>query len=101
MQSKLTRTRLGFDMSDHQLDIVVEPNRGWRWKDEDELDLGVEEGRIEPEHAEAIRAEGRHAVDEIEHNRGPFSDGCENWRPDPALPRPELSSDWDDVSMYS
>jgi hypothetical protein len=36
MQSKLTRTPLGFDLTDHQLDIVVEPDRNWRWKDQDE-----------------------------------------------------------------
>ena len=101
MQSKLTRTRLGFDIRDHQLDILVEPNRDWRWKDEDELDSCVEEGRIDPKHAKAIRAEGQRAVDEIERNEGPFSDGWENWHPDPMLLRPELSPDWDDLSMYS
>ncbi len=101
MQSKLTRTRLGFDIRDHQLDILVEPNGEWRWKDEDELDSCVEEGSIDPEHAKAIRAEGQRAVDEIEHNEGPFSDGWENWHPDPMLLRPELSPDWDDLSMYA
>ena len=47
MQSVLTRTRLGFDLRDHQPDIVIEPNRAWRWKDEDELDICVK-AAIEP-----------------------------------------------------
>lgn len=100
MQSKLNRTRLGFDFRDHQLDIVVEPDGAWRWKDENELELAVEDGRIEPVHARAIRAEGRRAVAEIERKGSPFSDGWEHWHPDPMLPHPELTPDWDDLSMY-
>ena len=101
MQSRLTRTPLGFDLRDHQLDILVEPNREWRWKDKDELDICVQDGRVSLEDAIAIRAEGQRAVEEIERNVGPFSAGWEGWHPDPKLPRPTLSSDWDDLSMYS
>ena len=101
MQSELTRTRLGFDLRDHQLDILVEPNREWRWKNEDELELCMLDGRVSAEDAEAIYAEGQRAVEEIEQNLGPFSAGWEDWHPDPKLPRPTLSPDWDDLSMYS
>ena len=93
MQSRLTRTPLGFDLRDHQLDILVEPNREWRWKDEDELDICVQDGRVSLEETKAIRAEGQRAVEEIEQNTGPFAAGWENWTPDPKLPRPTLSSD--------
>lgn len=101
MQSELTRTRLGFVLRDHQLDILVEPNREWRWKNEDELELCMQNGRVSAEDAEAIYAEGQRAVEEIEQNLGPFSAGWEDWHPDPKLPRPTLSPDWDDLSMYS
>ncbi len=101
MQSKLMRTRFGFDIRDHQLDILVEPNRKWRWKDQEELDICVEDGRIDSAQANDIRAEGRLAVTEIENDEGPFSDGWEDWHPNPTFPRPELTSDWDDLSMYS
>ena len=46
MQSKPRRTRLGFDIRDHQLDILVEPDRKWRWKDTEELDRCVVDGGI-------------------------------------------------------
>ncbi len=101
MQSNLVCTGLGFDIRDHSLDILVEPDREWRWKDEEELDICVEDGRIEPTHAKDIRAEGLRAVAEIESNEGPFSEGWEDWYPDPTFPRPELTSDWNDLSMYS
>ena len=101
MQSRLTRTPLGFDLRDHQLDILVEPNREWRWKDEEELDICVEQGRIGPDQAKAIRAEAQRAVEEIEKDEGPFAAGLVSWTPEPRLPRPTMSPDWDDLSMYS
>ena len=100
LQSKLRRTRLGFDIRDHQLDIIVEPNRNWRWKDQDELDLAVELGRMTPELGKAVRTEGQRAVEEIERNGGTYSEGWEHWRPDVSLTRPTLGGDWNDLSMY-
>ena len=95
LQSKLRRTRLGFDFRDHQLDIIVEPDRNWRWKDQDELDLAVELGRMTRGLGKAVRAEGQLAVEEIEHNGGPYSEGWEHWRPDVLLTRPKLErGDW-------
>jgi hypothetical protein len=100
LQSELLRTRLGFDILDHQLDIIVDPARRWRWKDEDELELAVALGRMSREQARAVREEGIRTVTRIESNDPPFSDGWERWAPDPAWPPPQLVSDWDDVSMY-
>ncbi len=100
LQSELWRTRLGFDFRDHQLDIVVEPNRDWRWKDQGELDLAVALGRMTPAQGKAVGEEGRRAVEEIERNGGLYSEGLERWRPDALLTRPKLRADWNDLSMY-
>ena len=100
LQSQLTRTELGFDYRDHQLDIVVEPDRRWRWKDRDELDLAVGQGRMTPEEGRAVREEGDRAVAEIEGSGGPYSEGWEDWRPDASMVRPHLLAGWDDRSMY-
>ena len=101
MQSELTRTRLGFDICDHQLDILVEPDRTWHWKDEDELELAVELGRMSRDHADRVRATGDRAVQDIETNSWPYDAGFETWAPDPSWTLPELPEDWDDLSMYS
>ena len=82
------------------LDIVVEPNRQWRWKDEDELALAIERGRLTVEQAQEVRREGEAAVTDIEAFRSPFCDGWERWRPGPELQMPILSPAWNDVSMY-
>ena len=78
LQSKLRRSRLGFDFRDHQLDIIVEPDRNWRWKDQDELDLAVELGRMTRGLGKAVRAEGQLAVEEIERNGGLYSESWEH-----------------------
>ncbi len=100
LQRKLIRTRLGFDFRDHQLDIVVDPDRSWTWKDRDELDFAVKQGRMTPGQGRAVRKEGDRAVAEIEGLGGLYSEGWQNWRPDASLARPELTADWDDLSMY-
>lgn len=100
MQSPMTRTYLGFDVWDHQLDILVNPDRTWRWKDRAELELAVELGRMTRAQADKVEAEAARAVAEIEHNGFPYSEGWEHWRPDPAWQLPELHTAWSDVSMY-
>ncbi len=54
LQAPLVRTRIGFDTEDHVLDLVVDRELNWRWKDEDELDEAVRVGRFTEEQATAI-----------------------------------------------
>ena len=72
------------------LDLVVEPDGTWRWKDEDELAETVEVGRFTREQAAAVRAEGERAVEAIEARGWPFGEGWEDWAPDPGWPLPQL-----------
>ena len=37
LQEPLRRSPLGFDTLDHALDVWIEPDGTWRWKDEDDL----------------------------------------------------------------
>ena len=101
MQSALKRTYLGFDMRDYQLDILVDTDRSWRWKDEDELELAIHLGRMTQAQGAAVEREGQRAIAELENNAGPCADGWENWQPSGDLKRPQLSPDWNDLSMYT
>jgi hypothetical protein len=100
-QSALKRTYLGFDMRDYQLDILVDTDRSWRWKDEDELELAIHLGRMTPAQGAAVEREGQRAIAELENNAGPCADGWENWQPSGDLKRPQLRPDWNDLSMYT
>ena len=94
IQSPLRRTNKGFDIQDFQLDILVAPNRQWQWKDEDELALAVELGRMTATQAKAVQEEGERAVLDIEANRAPYCEHWRHWRPPEELKLPVLPSDW-------
>lgn len=74
----------GVDTVDQDLDIVVRPDRSWRWKGEDEL----AERSAHPEHywvddPIAVRAEGERVVKMIEAGEFPFDGTWCDFRPDP------------------
>lgn len=88
------RTPIGFDSRDHYLDLHADPDgKEWQWKDEDELDWAVEQGRIDATRVAAIRAEGERAVARV---RGDPEFGVEwrRWRPDPRWGTPTLPPRW-------
>jgi hypothetical protein len=79
----------GVDFSDQDLDIVVEPDRSWSWKDEDEFT----ERLALPEHywvadEAAVRAEGARVIPIIEAGSFPFDGSWCAFRPDPLWTMP-------------
>ena len=90
LQEPLRRTPFGFDTADNVLDLVIERDLTWRWKDEHELEEAVRVGRFTSEEAEAVREEGRRAIATLEARAWPFDRDVRDWRPDPAWPKPEL-----------
>jgi hypothetical protein len=95
LESPLIRWAGGVDSVDHFLDIAVEPDRSWRWLDEDEFAQAQRDGLMGAEEARRVRDAGRAAVATVEAWGAPFSDGWESWRPDPRWPVPQLPVDWD------
>ena len=77
---------------DHTLDIWVEADGSWRWKDEDELQTAVLLGYFTVGEAAAFRAEGERVVAEW-----PFPTGWEEWRPEPSLEVPAVPAGWDAI----
>ena len=96
LESAYERTPIGFDFTDHVLDIVVRPDlAGWQWKDEDELTRALTLGLVTQAQADAFHAEGKRAAARLEANRSPFADGWEAWGPDPTWSIPSLPANWD------
>jgi len=92
LQDPLRRSRLGFDTRDHLLDVWVEPDGRWQWKDEDELEYAVELGLFDAGEAKTARATAGDVV-----AARPWPTGWEDWRPEPQWPLPQLPEDWDVV----
>jgi hypothetical protein len=94
LQRPFRRTELGFETMDLVLDLLIEPDRTWRWKDEDELETWVARGVCEPEIAARIREEGLEAAGRAERDEPPFCEPWPEWRPDPSWQLPELPYRW-------
>lgn len=93
LQDPVERWERGFRTTDQFLDVVVQPDLTWRWKDEDELAKAVAVGRLGADEADAIRREGERVVDDIIARREPFDGRWRDWRPDPDWTVPELPPD--------
>ena len=78
-----------FDTTDWALDVTVEPDGTWAWKDEEELAEAIELGVFDDAGAARVRQEGERVV-----AAQPWPTGWEDWRP-PAdwCPLP-LPADW-------
>ena len=97
-QSPIRRVRQGVQLHDYALDVVVQPDMSWSWKDEDEFQVLVSRGFFGVDQVSSIRAEAARMVRTIESVGSPFCDGWEDWRPDPSWPVPLLPDDWLDVA---
>jgi hypothetical protein len=80
LQEPLQRSPYGFDSCDHVLDIVIDPDGAWHWKDEDELDEAVELGLFTAQDVVDMRAEGERVIASLPSL---LPTGWENWLPDP------------------
>ena len=82
----------GLDTVDHALDIVVTPDRTWRWKDEDALAAFTgQPGFWTAAESRAIRAEGERMVAEITMGGFPFDGTWCGFRPEPDWSPPALA----------
>ncbi len=100
LETPLHRTPVGFDFTDHCLDVLISPDRStWTWKDEDELEEAVSLGIFSPADAEAFRAEGMVAVERIIQGEPPFDRDWSTWRPDPEWSVPILPPGWDTIDV--
>ena len=95
----IQRTRIGFDYTDHLLDLVISADlKDWRWKDQNELRQACAHGLLPLSKALAIQAEGEHVLASVKAGRPPFATTLSNWSPDPTWPVPELPANWDNAT---
>jgi protein associated with RNAse G/E len=93
LQAPLHRTPLGFDTNDHTLDVLVAPDKTWRWKDEDQLADAVGVGIYTADVAAEIRAEAERVIANFETR---LPTGWETWQPDLDWPLLSLPAGWEE-----
>jgi uncharacterized protein len=97
LEDPLRRSPVGFDTLDHKLDVIVELDGSWRWKDEDQFVEVIDRGLLDPGQGRGLRNEAEGAVRRIVEHEPPFDRDWYGWRPDPAWPPPTLPDGWDRV----
>ena len=95
LQEPFRRSEIGFETMDLALDLIIDADGRWRWKDEDELETFVAAGAFGRELPERLRAEALGVVAQAERGQGPFDEPWPEWRPDPAWRLPELPPGWE------
>lgn len=96
LESPARRWCCGADITDHALDIWVDPDRTWRWKDEDEFaERTGHPNYWTTDDAVGIRANAHQAIALIEAAAPPFDGRLTDFRPDPTWPPSRLVPHWD------
>lgn len=86
----------GVDTVDWVLDLWVEPDLTWRWKDEDEFDAVT--GNLlyfDAAKAAEVRATGRAVVEVVARGGYPFDGTYVDFAPDPAWPVLPMPAGWE------
>jgi hypothetical protein len=84
LQTPYRRTPAGFEKRDQALDILVDVEHQWTWKDEHHIALLADSGYLSADEVSQIWREAELATRRIDAWEPPFCDGWETWRPDDA-----------------
>lgn len=91
------RTHCGFDSMDLEIDLIVNPDFSFEWKDIDDYQKGIESGIIRREWVREIETAKKEIFEKIEHRKYPFDGSWLNWMPDPNWSPPMLPENWDRI----
>ena len=96
-QEPYSRTENGLRAMDLMLDILVSPDRTWRWKDQDEFDSVIAAGLYDEATVLAVRREAESVIRKIEAHAPPFDAAWLDWQPSPGWRIPVLPAGWDQI----
>jgi hypothetical protein len=80
-EARLVRRGHAFETCDYGLDIVIEPDGRWQWKDVDDLDEMLLSGRVTSQEVAAVRAEAQKVAAELGAGRRWWS-RWDGWTPE-------------------
>ncbi len=96
-QLPFQRSHCGVDTLDLEIDLIIEPDFSYRWKDLDDYQKGIDSGVILVEWVQEIKRAQMEVLEKLNEQKYPFDDSWLNWRPDPYWSLPKLPAGWDKV----
>jgi protein associated with RNAse G/E len=96
-QVPFQRSQSSVDTLDLDLDLIINPDLSFEWKDEDDYRRAIEYGAISPEWIQGIEGAKQEIFERLEDRRYPLDGAWLNWSPDPKWSPPKLPQNWDKV----
>ena len=96
-QLPFQRSHCGIDALDLDLDLVINPDLSFEWKDLDDYQKAIDYGVIFREWIQGIEAAKQEILDRLERRRYPFDGSWLDWMPDPNWFPPTLPENWDKI----
>jgi protein associated with RNAse G/E len=96
-QLPFQRSHCGIDTLDLELDLIINPDFSYEWKDLDEYQKGIESGIISKEWTDQIELAKEEIFERIGKRKYPLDGTWLDWKPDPNWPRPKLPENWSKV----
>jgi Protein of unknown function (DUF402) len=97
LQRPFARTPIGYDTMDLELDIWIPEGGSWEWKDLDQLEERVRDGRFTREEVEEITADGLRIAADLDAGRRWWDERWPDFVPDPGWEVPDLPAGWDSL----
>ena len=96
-QVPFRRSQYGVDTLDLDLDLVINPDFSFEWKDEDDYRRAIEHKAISPEWIQGVEGAKQEIFERLEKRQYPLDGAWLNWLPDPNWLPPKLPENWDKV----
>jgi protein associated with RNAse G/E len=96
-QLPFKRNLSAVDTLDLDLDLIINPDLSYEWKDIEDYQNAIALGIILPEWSRGIESGTDEIMEILERRQYPFDGSWLDWKPDPAWQPPTLPQNWDKI----
>ena len=82
---------------DLDLDLIIDPDLSFKWKDEDDYQAAIDHGLISKEWINGIEDAKTEVFENLEKRAYPFNGAWLDWKPDPQHSNYRLPANWDEL----
>jgi protein associated with RNAse G/E len=96
-QLPFRRSHYGIDTLDLDLDLIVNPDFSYEWKDVADYQKAIENEIILPEWIQGIESAKQEIFSRLNQRQYPYDGSWLNWVLDPSWSQPKLPENWDKI----
>lgn len=96
-QLPFRRNECAVDTLDLDLDLIINPDFSYEWKDLEDYQKAIAHEIISPEWIQGIETAKQEIFAKLEKRQYPFDGSWLKWMPDPSWSPPKLPENWDKI----